>query len=883
MSEFAKETTLISVEDELKKSYLDYSMSVIVGRALPDVRDGLKPVHRRVLYAMSVLKNDWNKAYKKSARVVGDVIGKYHPHSDTAIYDTLVRMAQPFSLRYLLVDGQGNFGSVDGDTPASMRYTEVRMTKLAHTLLGDLDKDTVDFVPNYDATETMPNVLPSLFPNLLVNGSAGIAVGMATNMPPHNLCEVIDACVAKIDQPDIDLPGIMQHIKGPDFPTAAFINGMSGIMQAYQTGRGRIYLRARTFIEEDKKSKRQSIVVSELPYQINKALLIEKIAELVKEGKIEGISAIRDESDKDGMRMVIEVKRSESADVILNNLYKQTRMQTVYGINMVALDATGMPRLFPLMDLLDAFLQHRREIVTRRSLYLLRKARQRAHILEGLAIALSHIDEMIALIKKAQHPKEAREALLARPWSARLVQEMFGARHITSRPQHLPEAFGLHGDDYHLSPDQAQAILELRLHRLTGLERDKIFSEYKTLLDEIEALLDILSDPDQLMQVIREELLQVKQDFGDARRTEILQDMYNVTNEDLIPRQDWVITLSAKGYVKSQLLGTYQAQRRGGRGKIATGVKEEDFVKQLVVSCSHDTILCFSNLGRVYWLKAYNIMPSTRTTRGKPIVNLLPLSEGERITTILPICDFGTPSPSGEATETSETNDTDALPAEEDADGSVSGPFVFMVTMRGVAKRVKLSAFSRPRQGGIIAVHLKEGDQLVSVALTDGARDIMLFSSAGKVIRFDESQVRSMGRTATGVRGMLLKEGQHIVALLIAKPKIDILTATANGFGKRTALRAFRQTSRGGQGIIAMQISKRNGPVIDAVAVTSEDELLLISDGGTLVRTRVSEISRIGRNTQGVRLINLSKQEKLIGVERTDALDHLEPEPSSTG
>ncbi len=847
MSEFAKEITQISVENELRKSYLDYAMSVIVGRALPDVRDGLKPVHRRVLYAMFILKNDWNKPYKKSARIVGDVIGKYHPHGDTAIYDSVVRMAQPFSLRYLLVDGQGNFGSVDGDSPAAMRYTEVRMTRLSHTLLSDLNKETVDFVPNYDATEMMPKLLPAPFPNLLVNGSAGIAVGMATNMPPHNLNEVIDACVAKIDDPEIDLPGLMEHIKGPDFPTAAIINGRSGIEEAYRTGRGRIYLRARSKIEEEKRGGCQKIIISELPYQINKALLIEKIAELVKAKKIEGIQAIRDESDKDGMRIVIEVKRSESAEVILNNLYKQSRLQTSYAINMVALDS-GFPRLFTLMGLIDSFLHHRSEIITRRSIYLLRKARERAHILEGLAIALSHIDEMIGLIKAASHPKEAKQGLLVRPWSAHFIQDVFGGENLQARPQDLPEKFGLKGSDYYLSDTQAQAILDLRLHRLTGLEQDKIFNEYKILLSEIDSLLFILQDPDRLMALIREELLQVKEDFGDVRRTEIIEELSSVTNEDLIPKQDLVITLSSKGYVKSQLLSVYQAQRRGGRGKAAAGVREEDFIKHLLMLNSHDTILCFSNKGRVYWLKAYQIIQSSRISRGKPIVNLLPLSDQESITAILAVRDFSVES------------------------------YVFMVTSRGIAKRVHLRDFSHPRNIGIIAVDLRGDDQLMGATLTNGTLDVMLFSNAGKVIRFDESKVRTMGRGARGVRAIALQPDQYIIALLTAETDkgIDILTVTENGYGKRTALRAFRVTNRGAQGVIAMQVTKRNGLVIDAVAVTTKDEILLISDGGTLVRTRVSEISRIGRNTQGVHIINLNNQEKLIGVERVSLLDDLD-------
>jgi len=836
MTEFAKEVLPINIEEEMKQSYLDYAMSVIVGRALPDVRDGLKPVHRRVLYAMRELGNDWNKPYKKSARVVGDVIGKYHPHGDTAVYDTIVRMAQPFSLRYMLVDGQGNFGSVDGDSAAAMRYTEVRMAKIAHELLADIEKETVDFIPNYDESESEPEVLPARLPNLLINGSAGIAVGMATNIPPHNLTEVTNACLALIDDPDIDIAGLMQYIPGPDFPTAGIINGAAGIHEAYHTGRGRIYVRARIEMEE-MESGRQRIVVTELPYQVNKARLLEKIAELVKEKKIEGISELRDESDKDGMRMVIELKRGEMPEVLLNNLYKQTQMQSVFGINMVAL-LDGQPKLLNLKQMLAAFIRHRREVVTRRTIFELRKARERAHVLEGLAVALANIDPIIALIKAAPSPAEAKAGLLARTWEPGVVTEMLArAGAEASRPDGLAKEFGFLDGQYRLSEAQAQAILELRLHRLTGLEQDKIINEYRELLATIEDLLDILGSHERLMQVIRDELLAIREQYGDARRTEILSTKLDLTLEDLISEEDVVVTLSHEGYAKAQPLADYRAQKRGGRGKSATATKDEDFVDKMFVANTHDTILCFSSRGRVYWLKVYELPQAGRASRGKPIVNLLPLEEGERINAILPIREF-------------------------EAD-----KFVFMATANGTVKKTPLVDFSRPRSSGIIALDLVEGDQLVGVAVTDGRRDIMLFSSAGKVIRFNEENVRAMGRVSRGVRGIRLGEGQRVISLIVADEGY-VLTATENGYGKRTPVDGYPLYGRGGQGVIAIQSSERNGAVVGAVLVTEEEEIMLITDGGTLVRTRVAEVSSMGRNTQGVRLINLTKDEKLIGLER---------------
>ncbi len=836
MADFAKEVLPVNLEDEMRQSYLDYAMSVIVGRALPDVRDGLKPVHRRVLFAMSELGNDWNKPYKKSARIVGDVIGKYHPHGDTAVYDTIVRMAQPFSLRYMLVDGQGNFGSVDGDSPAAMRYTEVRMAKIAHELLADLDKETVDFVANYDESEREPSVFPTRVPNLLVNGSAGIAVGMATNIPPHNLNEIIAACIALIDNPDLSIKELMEHVPGPDFPTAALINGVRGIHEAYHTGRGRVYIRARSHIEGEEGAK-QSIVVTELPYQVNKARLLEKIADLVKDKKIEGISTLRDESDKDGMRMVIELKRGEVAEVILNNLYQHTQLQSVFGINMVAL-VDGQPRLLNLKQVLEAFVRHRREVVTRRTVFELRKARERAHILEGLAVALANIDEVIALIKASSSRAEAREELMRREWAPGIVTDLLqrsGAE--ASRPDGLETRFGYQGDVYRLSEAQAQAILDLRLHQLTGLEQDKIVDEYKQVIERIGDLLDILNNPDRLMQVIRDELIEVREQFGDERRTEILADHLDLTLEDLITEEDVVVTLSHSGYAKSQPLSDYRAQRRGGRGKAATRVKEEDFIDKLFIASTHDTILCFSSRGKAYWLKVYQLPQAGRTARGKPIVNLLPLDEGERINAVLPVREFP-----------------------EDR-------FVFMATAQGTVKKTPLADFSRPRANGIIALDLREDDYLVNVAVTDGTRDVMLFSNTGKAIRFKESDVRPMGRTACGVRGTRLAAGQRVIALIIVEEG-SVLTATENGYGKRTLVADYPVHGRGGQGVISIQSSERNGEVVGAVLVQDEDEIMLISNGGTLVRTRVQEISVLGRNTQGVRLISLHNGEKLVGVER---------------
>lgn len=841
MSLLANEIIPVTIEAELKQSYLDYAMSVIIGRALPDVRDGLKPVHRRVLYAMRELGNDSNKPYKKSARIVGDVIGKYHPHGDTAVYDTIVRMAQPFSLRYMLVDGQGNFGSVDGDAPAAMRYTEIRLSRFAHTLLEDLDKETVDFVPNYDETERAPVVLPSRVPNLLVNGSSGIAVGMATNIPPHNLNEVIDAVLAMIDNTEITIDELMQHIPGPDFPTAGIINGRSGIVAAYRKGRGRVVIRARTNIEIDDKNGKASIIVTELPYQVNKARLLERIGELVRDKQIEGITALRDESDKQGMRMVIEVRRGDQPEIVLNNLYSQTQLQSVFGINMVALD-NSQPKLLNLKQLIGAFLQHRREVVTRRTIYELRKARERAHILEGLGVALANIDEVIALIKSVKTPADAKEKLLAKPWGYGSIEALLKRTEATqTRPQDLPENYGLQKDGYHLSPEQAQAILDLRLHRLTGLEVDKIHEEYHEIVKWINGLLEIISNPDKLHEVIRNELLDIKKQFGDARRTEIVDNEMDLTNEDLITEEDLVVTLSREGYIKAQSLDSYQAQRRGGRGKMATTVKEEDFVKNLLIANSHDTILCFSTVGKVYWLKTYQVPSGSRAARGRPIVNLLPLEKDEQISAILPIKKF-------------------------DAD-----QFIFMATQQGTVKKVPLTEFANPRSNGKIALELNEGDHLVGVDITDGQKEIMLLSSNGKAIRFHEEDVRPMGRTARGVRGVKLKSDQRLISLIIVKAGSSILTATENGYGQRTSVDDYRSIGRGGQGVIAIQTTERNGNVVGAVQVFDDDEALLITDQGTLVRTRVNEISVIGRNTQGVRLINLSEGEKLVGVEAISA------------
>lgn len=838
----AKEILPVNIEDELKQSYLDYAMSVIVGRALPDVRDGLKPVHRRVLYAMSELGNDWNKPYKKSARVVGDVIGKYHPHGDTAVYDTIVRMAQPFSMRYLLVDGQGNFGSVDGDAPAAMRYTEVRMSKVAHALLADLEKETVDFSPNYDETEFAPVVLPSRIPNLLVNGSSGIAVGMATNIPPHNLTEVINACIALVDDPELSLDDIMEIIPGPDFPTAAIINGRGGIIQGYRTGKGRVIIRARTEIETDEDSGRQSIIIHELPYQVNKARLVERIAELVRDKKIEGISGLRDESDKQGMRVVIELKRNEVADVILNNLYTHTQMQNVFGINMVAL-VDGQPRTLNLKQILEYFIKHRREVVTRRTLFDLKKARARAHLLEGLGIALANIDEMIELIKKSPTPQDAKEALLAKLWQPGMVKAMLErAGSDASRPDDLAAEFGLGPEGYKLSEAQAQAILELRLHRLTALEQDKILGEFEELLKLIRELLEILASPERLMQVIRDELLEIKNQFGDERRSEITASQEDLTIEDLITEEDVVVTLSHQGYVKYQPLSAYQAQRRGGKGKSATNVKDEDFVSRLVIASTHDTLLCFSNHGKLYWLKAYQLPLASRISRGRPIINILPLAEGEEINAMLPVREY------------------------------TDGYYVFMATKKGTVKKVPLNAFSRPRSNGIIAVDLDEDDSLVGVDITDGSKDIMLFTDAGKVVRFVESKVRPMGRTARGVRGIRIEEGQSVISLVVAHSDGTILTATENGYGKRTSIEEYRVSGRGGQGVISIQVTERNGKVVRSVQVTDADEAMLITDKGTLVRFKINELSVIGRNTQGVRLINVSPGEKVVGMQKIEDL-----------
>jgi len=843
MQEFAKETVPVNLEDEMRKSYLDYAMSVIVGRALPDVRDGLKPVHRRVLFAMHELGNDYNKPYKKSARVVGDVIGKYHPHGDVAVYDTIVRMAQNFSMRYMLIDGQGNFGSVDGDAPAAMRYTEIRMARIAHEMLADLEKETVDYQANYDGSEHEPMVLPAKVPNLLVNGSAGIAVGMATNIPPHNLNEVVDACLAVIDNEAITIDELMRHIPGPDFPTAAIITGVEGIQEAYRTGRGKVYVRARVEIETDEKRGRDTIVVTELPYQVNKANLLEKIAELVRDGKIEGISELRDESDKSGMRMVIELKRGENTDVILNNLYEHTAMQSVFGINMVAL-INGQPRLLNLKELLEAFLRHRREVVTRRSIFDLRKSRERAHVLEGLAVALESIDEMIALIKAAKDPDEARTKMMARAWPAQNVLKMLERTDIKlTRPEGLDSGFGLTDKGYKLSEAQAQAILDLRLHRLTGLEQDKLRAEYRDILATIVDLLDILSSPERLMKVIREELLAIKEQYGDARRTEIQAKRVSLSMEDLIAEEDVVVTLSHAGYIKAQPLSDYRAQRRGGRGKTATAVKEEDFVEKLLIANTHSTVLCFTSRGKVRWLKVYEIPQAGRGARGKPIQNLLHLADGEKITAILPVREY------------------------------TAGTFVFMATSDGTVKKTELTEFSRPRASGIIAIDLQDGNQLVDVGLTHGGCDVLLFSDAGKVIRFPEDDVRPMGRSARGVRGILLQDGQSVIAQIIACPEgtsetAAVLTVTRKGYGKRTPLVDYPKHHRGGQGVISIQVNERNGPVVGACIVEEDDEVMLISSGGVLIRTRVKEISVVGRNTQGVNVMEMSAEEHLVGMEK---------------
>ena len=869
MGELAKEIIPVSIEDELKGSYLDYAMSVIVGRALPDVRDGLKPVHRRVLYAMNELKNDWNKPYKKSARIVGDVIGKYHPHGDSAVYETIVRMAQPFSMRYMLVDGQGNFGSVDGDSAAAMRYTEIRMARMSHHMLMDLEKETVDFVPNYDGTEFMPDVLPTRIPGLLVNGSAGIAVGMATNIPPHNLGEVIDGCLNVIDNPEVTIDELMEHIPGPDFPTGAFINGRAGIVEAYKTGRGRIYMRARHHVEDMEKGNRQAIVFTEIPYQLNKAKVIEKIAELVKEKKIEGISELRDESDKDGMRIVIELRRGENPDVVVNNIFTQTQLQSVFGINMVAL-VDGRPELLNLKQVLECFVKHRREVVTRRTIFELRKARERGHVLEGLAVALANIDRVIELIRQSPTSAEAKEKLISETWQPGNVMAMLErAGADACRPDDLDAAYGFNDGVYRLSPEQAQAILDLRLHRLTGLEHEKLLGEYKSLIDLIAELLEILGNPDRLMEVIREELEEARDQFGDARRTEILTSKQDLTIADLIDEAPMVVTISDTGYAKTQPLEEYKAQRRGGRGKSASGMKDEDHISHLLVTSSHDTVMLFSNFGKVYWLRVFEIPVGSRASKGRPIVNLLPLAEGEHISALLPLT-------APEKTDADSDVDTDV----EEAEDVAASSYIFMATANGTVKKTAMEHFARPRSSGLIALKLDETDALVGVAQTSGNDDIMLVSSSGKTIRFKETDVRPMGRTAAGVRGIKLAEEAKVVSLIVpsAEQETAVLMACENGYGKRTMISEFPVYGRGGQGVIGIQVSERNGPVVGATQVEDTDEVILITDMGTLVRTRVSEISCQGRNTQGVTLIRLSNEERLVGVERVVEDDDAEVE-----
>ncbi len=841
MAELAKEIIPVNLEDEMRRSYLDYAMSVIVGRALPDARDGLKPVHRRVLFAMNELGAHSNKPYYKSARVVGDVIGKYHPHGDSAVYDTLVRMAQPFSLRYMLIDGQGNFGSIDGDSAAAMRYTEARLSRLSHELMADIDKETVDFQPNYDEKELEPTVMPTRVPNLLVNGSSGIAVGMATNIPPHNLSEVVDATIALIDQPDIDVDGLMEYIPGPDFPTAGIINGTSGIINAYRTGRGRVRMRARAEVEVNDSTGREAIVVTEIPYQVNKARLIEKIAELVKEKRLEGISELRDESDKDGMRIFIEIKRGDSAEVVLNNLYQQTQMESVFGINMVAI-VDGRPQLLNLRDLLEIFVRHRREVVTRRTIFELRKARQRAHILEGLTVALANIDEMIELIKTSANPNEARERMLARTWEPGLVGTLLEAAGAeASRPEDLPRGVGLVDGRYQLTENQAQQILEMRLHRLTGLEQEKLTEEYKLLLETIRGLIEILEDPTVLMEVIRTELRNVKEEFGDARRSEIRQSEEDLDILDLIAPEDVVVTLSHSGYAKRQPVTAYRAQKRGGRGRNAASTKDEDFIDQLWLVNTHDTLLTFTSAGRVFWLPVHQLPDAGPNARGRPIINWIPLEEGERVQAVLPVREY----------------DDDR--------------FVFFATRHGTVKKTPLTEYAYRLQRGKIAINLDEGDALVGVEMTDGARDVMLFASNGKAVRFAESEVRSMGRTATGVRGMRLADGEEVVSLIVVEGDGDILTASQRGYGKRTPLDEYPCKGRGIQGVIALKTTDRNGKLVGAVQLSEQHEVLLISDGGTLVRTRASEISQVSRNTQGVTLMRLAKDETLQAIERLDA------------
>jgi DNA gyrase subunit A len=851
MGDLGKEIVPVNIEDEMKQSYLDYAMSVIVGRALPDVRDGLKPVHRRILFAMNELNNDWNKAYKKSARIVGDVIGKYHPHGDSAVYEAIVRMAQHFSLRYMLVDGQGNFGSVDGDSAAAMRYTEIRMQKIAHSILADLDKETVDFVENYDGTEFIPAVMPTRVPNLLINGSSGIAVGMATNIPPHNLTEVISGCLALLKNPEITVDELMEHIPGPDFPTGAIINGRAGIIQAYRTGRGRIYVRARAEVITDEAKGKDTILIHEIPYQLNKARLIERIAELVKEKKIEGITELRDESDKDGMRVVIELRRGELGDVVLNNLYAQTQLQSVFGMNMVAL-VDNQPKILNLKEFIEAFIRHRREVVTRRTVYLLRKARERGHLLEGLAIALTNIDEIIALIKASPSPAEAKEQLIARSWTAGDVSGMLErAGADACRPDELDHAFGLHDGQYFLSPAQAQAILELRLHRLTGLEHEKLLSEYEEKLKEIADYLDILGDPERLKLVIGGELEEIVAEYGDERRTEITSSQHDLTVEDLITEEDRVVTISHGGYAKTQPLTDYQAQRRGGMGKSATSVKDEDFVEHLLIASTHATILCFSNLGKVYWLKVFQIPLAGRNSRGRPMVNLLPLEEGERVTSILPVEEY------------------------------TEGHYIFMATSNGTVKKTALTDFARRRSVGLRALELEEGDVLLGTAITAGNNDIMLLSTEGKAVRFREGDVRAMGRTARGVRGIKLGSGHQLISLIIPREGGRVLTVSENGYGKRTEMDDFPTKGRGNKGVIAMQTSERNGRLVGAVQVFDGDELMLISNQGTMVRTRTDEVSVLGRNTQGVRVIRTKTAETLVGVARIEEPAEVDAEVDS--
>ncbi len=842
MTLFAKETLPVSLEDEMRRSYLEYAMSVIVGRALPDVRDGLKPVHRRVLFAMHELSNDYNKPYKKSARIVGDVIGKYHPHGDTAVYDAIVRMAQDFSLRYPLVDGQGNFGSVDGDNAAAMRYTEIRMARITHELLADIDRDTVDFGPNYDGSEKEPLILPAKFPNLLVNGSSGIAVGMATNIPPHNLGEVVDACLALLANPDVDIEDLIAIMPAPDFPTRGIIYGTASVRQGYLTGRGRVLMRSRTHVEDvDKAGGRQAIIVDELPYQVNKANLIIKIAELIREKRIEGISDLRDESDKSGMRIVIELKRGELPEAVLNNLFKQTQLQDSFGMNMVAL-VDNQPRLLNLKQFLEAFLRHRREVITRRTVFDLGKARDRAHILEGLAVALSNVDEIIALIKASATRAVARDALMAQVWDSPLVRDMLSrSPENASRPAGLPAEFGLHPQGYRLSETQAIAILEMQLQRLTGLEQEKIRDEYREVMERIADLLDILAHPERISRIIAEELTSIKETFGDARRSEIVVNAEDIDYEDLITPAEMVVTLSHGGYIKAQPVGDYRAQRRGGRGRQATATKEDDFIDRLFVANTHDHILCFSSLGRVYWLRVFNVPAGSSGSRGKPIVNLMQLEEGEKINAILPVKEFD------------------------------EQHYVFMATALGTVKKTPLTDFSRPRAAGIIAVDLDPDDYLVGVAITDGKHDVMLFSDEGKAVRFAEDDVRPMGRTARGVRGMRLPEGQRVIAMLVAENESQsVLTATENGFGKRTPISEYTRHGRGGQGMIAIQTSVRNGRVVSAALVNSDDELMLITTGGVLIRTRVQEIREMSRATQGVTLISLDEGEKLVSLSRID-------------